>query len=124
MNENECKGPSGCGWVESERLLAQTFDKWRAEFREILEDHRRDIQSRLETIERRIELKSDKESVDIIVRGINDELVRHAQEIQSLKSEVKTKVNSDTLWKVVGAVITLGGVISGIVSSIISYFRK
>jgi len=124
MNENQCKGPSGCGWVESERLLAQTFDKWRAEFREILEDHRRDIQSRLETIERRIELKSDKESVDIIVRGINDELARHAQEIQSLKSEVKTKVGSDTLWKVVGAMITLGGVISGIVSSIISYFRR
>ncbi|MHB9037911.1 MAG: hypothetical protein ACYC64_14735, partial [Armatimonadota bacterium] len=89
MTENECKGPSSCGWVESERVLAQTFDKWRAEFREILEDHRRDIQNRLEAIERRIELKSDKESVEIIVRGINDELARHAEDIRSLKSEVK-----------------------------------
>ncbi|MHB9038474.1 MAG: hypothetical protein ACYC64_17620 [Armatimonadota bacterium] len=124
MNENECKGPSGCGWVESERILAQTFDKWRAEFREILEDHRRDIQNRLETIERRIETKSDRESVDIIVRGINDDLARHAEEIRSLKSEVKTKVSGDTLWKTAGLVIALGGIISGVVSSIISYFGR
>ncbi|MHB9037094.1 MAG: hypothetical protein ACYC64_10520 [Armatimonadota bacterium] len=124
MNENECKGPSSCGWVESERILAQTFDKWRAEFREILENHRRDIQNRLEAIERRIELKSDKESVEIIVRGINDELGRHAEDIRSLKSEVKTKVSGDTLWKTAGLVIALGGIISGIVSSIISYFGR
>jgi len=124
VNDKECKGPTSCGWVESERLLAQTFDKWRAEFREILEEHRRDIQNRLEAIERRIETKSDRENVDIIVRGINDELARHAQEIQSLKSEMKSKVNSDTLWKTIGVVVALGGVISGIVSSIISYFRR
>jgi hypothetical protein len=124
MSENECKGPSSCGWVESERILAQTFDKWRAEFREILENHRQDIQNRLETIERRIELKSDKESVEIIVRGINDELGRHAEEIRSLKSEVKTKVSGDTLWKTAGLVIALGGIISGVVSSIISYFGR
>ena len=59
MAENECQGPGKCGWVESERLLAKTFDAWRAEFRTILEDHRRDIQNRLETIERRIEQKSE-----------------------------------------------------------------
>ncbi|MCE5313997.1 MAG: hypothetical protein ABFD49_06980 [Armatimonadota bacterium] len=124
MNDNECNGPSKCGWVESERMLAKTFESWRAEFREILENHRRDIQSRLEAIERRLEAKSDKESVEIIVRGINDELARHAEEISSLKSEVKTKVSGDTLWKTVALVIALGGVISGVVSSIISYFGR
>jgi len=53
--ENQCQGPTKCGWVESERLLAKTFDAWRAEFRTILEDHRRDIQNRLEMIEHRLE---------------------------------------------------------------------
>ena len=39
MAENECQGPTKCGWVESERLLAKTFDQWRSEFRSILEEH-------------------------------------------------------------------------------------
>ena len=43
-------------WADGERLLAKTFDAWRAEFRRILEDHRREIQDRLEKIEREIEL--------------------------------------------------------------------
>lgn len=124
MTENECKGPSKCRWVESERLLAKTFDQWRAEFREILEDHRRDIQSRLEIIERRMELKSDKENVEVLVRGINDELDRHAEEIKCLRSEVGRKLGSDTLWKMAGLILALGGIISGLVSSIISYFRR
>lgn len=124
MTENECKGPNKCGWVESERLLAKTFDQWRAEFRDILEDHRRDIQSRLETIERRIELKSDKESVDLIVRGINDELGRHADDIKSLRTELGSKVGSDTLWKTIGLIVTVGGVISGIISAVIAYFQR
>ena len=124
MTENECRGPSKCGWVESERLLAKTFDQWRAEFRDILEDHRRDIQSRLETIERRIELKSDKESVDLIVRGINDELARHADDIKSLRSDISCKVGSDTLWKTVGLVVALGGILSGIISAIIGYLQR
>jgi len=124
MTENECKGPTKCGWVESERLLAKTFDQWRAEFRDILEDHRRDIQSRLETIERRIELKSDKESVDLIVRGINDELGRHADDIKSLRTELGCKVGSDTLWKTIGLIVTVGGVVSGIISAVIAYFQR
>lgn len=124
MTDNECKGPSTCGWVESERLLAKTFDQWRAEFREILEDHKRDIQSRLETIERRIELKSDKESVDLIVRSINEELARHADDIKSIRTELNTKVESDTLWKTVGIIVTIGGVVSGIISALIAYFQR
>ena len=68
--ESRCQGPSKCGWVESERLLSKTFDQWRAEFRGILEDHRRDIQSRLEAIERKMDQKTDKEFVGASVRVV------------------------------------------------------
>lgn len=124
MAENECKGPTKCGWVESERLLAKTFDAWRAEFRSILEEHRRDIQGRLEKIEREIEKKSDKENVDLIVRGINDELARHAEEIKSLHTGLEGKVGVETMWKIVGLVVAVGGIISGIISTIINYFTR
>lgn len=124
MTENQCQGPTKCGWVESERLLAKTFDQWRSEFRSILEEHRRDIQARLEHIEREIETKTDKENVSIIVRGINDELARHAEEIRGIHTALEGKVGSETMWKVVGLVITLGGIISGIISSIVSYFGR
>lgn len=124
MSENECQGPGKCGWVESERLLAKTFDQWRAEFRTILEDHRRDIQNRLETIERRMEQKSDRENVDLVVRGINEELKRHADEIKSLHTGLEGKVGVETMWKVVGLVVALGGIISGIISAIINYFAR
>lgn len=122
--DNQCQGPSRCGWVESERLLAKTFDAWRAEFRVILEDHRRDIQNRLEMIEQRLEKKTDRENVDVIVRGINDELARHADELKNLHTGLEGKVGTDTMWKVVGLVVTLGGIISGIISAIISYFGR
>ncbi len=124
MTDNQCQGPTKCGWVESERLLAKTFDAWRAEFRTILEDHRRDIQNRLEMIEQRIEKKSDREYVDLVVRGINDDLRRHADEIKSLNTGLDSKVGTDTMWKVVGLVVTLGGIVSGIISAVINYFGR
>ena len=124
MAENECQGPTKCGWVDSERLLVKTFDQWRAEFRSILEEHRRDIQDRLERIEREIEKKSDKENVDLIVRGINHELARHAEQIKELNTGLEGKVGADTMWKVAGLVVTLGGIVSGIISAIINYFGR
>jgi predicted phage gp36 major capsid-like protein len=124
MAEKQCEGPTKCGWVESERILAKTFDAWRAEFRAILEDHRRDIQSRLETIERRIEQKSDRENVDLIVHGINDEFQRHADEIRSLRTGLEGKVGVETIWKVAGLVIALGGILSGIISTVVSYLGR
>ncbi len=124
MAENECQGPTKCGWVESERLLAKTFDVWRAEFRTILEDHRRDIQNRLELIEHRLEKKSDREYVDLIVRGVNEDLRQHAEEIKSLHTSLEGKVGVETMWKVVGLVVAVGGIISGIVSAIINYFTR
>ena len=124
MSENQCQGPTKCGWVESERLLAKTFDQWRAEFRSILEDHRRDIQNRLEMIERRMEQKSDRENVDLVVREINEDLRVHAEEIKTLHAGLEGKVGVDTMWKVVGLVVTLGGIVSGIISAVINYFGR
>lgn len=123
-SQRQCEGPTKCGWVESERLLAKTFDAWRSEFRSILEDHRRDIQDRLEHIEREIEKKSDKENVELIVRGINDELARHAEQIKELNTGLDTKVGTDTMWRVVGLVVTLGGIVSGIISAVINYLGR
>lgn len=124
MSDNQCQGPTKCGWVESERLLAKTFDTWRAEFRTILEDHRRDIQNRLEMIESRMEQKSDRENVDLIVRGINEDIKRHAEEIKTLHAGLEGKVGVETMWKIVGLVVAIGGIVSGIISAVINYFGK
>jgi hypothetical protein len=124
VNGSQCQVPTKCGWVESERLLAKTFDAWRAEFRSILEDHRRDIQDRLEHIEREIEKKSDKENVELIVRGINDELARHAEQIRELNTGLGGKVGVDTMWKIAGLIVTIGGIVSGIISAVINYFGR
>lgn len=122
--ESLCQGPSKCGWVESERLLSKTFDQWRAEFRTILEDHRRDIQSRLEAIERKMDQKTDKEFVDVVVRGINAELESHAAEIKSLRAELTGKAGVESLWKVIGLALTAAGLFSGIIVAVIEYFKR
>jgi hypothetical protein len=124
MADSECKGPTKCGWVESERLLAKTFDQWRAEFREILEDHRRDIQSRLEKIEHQIEQKSDKENVSLIVSGINDELARHAEEIKGIHTALEGKAGTDSLWKLAAIIVTIGGILSAVISAVLSYLKR
>jgi predicted phage gp36 major capsid-like protein len=100
-------------------VLTRTFEEWRAEFRVILEDHRREIQDRLEKIEREIENKSDKENVDVVVRGIHDELRRHASEIACLHNRVSTKMESETMWKIIGLALTLGGGIGGLIGFLI-----
>jgi len=107
---------------ESERLLARTFEAWRAEFRSILEDHRREIQARLEKIEREIEKKSDKENVELMVRGIRKELCRHAEDIKNLYAGLNNKMGTETMWKVVGLVLALSGVLGGIVGFLVRLF--
>jgi len=107
-SDNRCR-------VTDERFLAETFDTWRAEFRQILEDHRREIQNRLEKIEREIEKKSDKENVDILARSIREELRRHTDDIKNLYVGLNEKMGVETMWKVIGLVLTLGGAFGGIV---------
>ena len=107
------------GLSASEELLARTFENWRKEFRGILEDHRREIQDRLEKIEREIEKKSDKENVDLLVRSIHEELRRHAEDIKNLYADINDKLGVDTMWKVVGLVLTLGSVFGGLVGFLI-----
>ena len=108
-----------CDWSQSERMLARTFESWRAEFRNILEDHRREIQARLEKIEHEIEKKSDKENVDLLVRNIQDDLRRHADDIKSLQAGINEKMGVETMWKVVGLVLTIGGTVGGIVGFLV-----
>lgn len=124
MAERECEGPTKCGWVESERVLAKTFDAWRAEFREILEEHRKDIQNRLEKIERQIEQKSDKEYVALMVSGINDELARHTDEIKGIQTALEGKAGTESLWKLAVIIVAIGGVLSGIISAIVTYLGR
>ena len=97
-----------------EAYLTRTFDTWRAEFRAILEDHRRDIQDRLERIEREIEKKSDKENVDLLVGSLREDLRRHAEDIKSVSGQLHTKMGVETMWKVVTLVLALGGAIGGL----------
>ena len=117
MSEHQAHTPPD--WAESERLLVRTFDAWRAEFRSILEDHRREIQARLEKIEREIEKKSDKENVDLLARSIHEELRRHADDIKNLYAGLNDKLGIKTMWKVVGLVLTLGSVFGGVVGFVI-----
>ena len=106
-------------WEQSERLLVRTFESWRAEFRSILVDHRREIQARLEKIEREIEKKSDKENVDLLVRSVQDELHRHTEDIKNLQTGLNEKMGVETMWKVVGLVLTVGGAVGGVVGFVV-----
>ena len=106
-------------WEASERLLVRTFEAWRSEFRGILEDHRREIQARLEKIEREIEKKSDKETVDLLVNSVQEDLRRHADDIKTLEAGLANKMDVQTMWKVVGLVLTLGAAVGGLVSFVV-----
>ena len=106
-------------WEASERLLVRTFEAWRSEFRGILEDHRREIQARLEKIEREIEKKSDKETVDLLVNSVQEDLRRHADDIKTLEAGLTNKMDVQTMWKVVGLVLTLGAAVGGLVSFLV-----
>ena len=103
----------------TKEMLSQTFDSWREEFRDILESHRREIQARLEMIEREIEKKSDKENVDLLVRSIQDDLRRHTDDIKNLQSGMNEKMGVETMWKVVGLVLTVGGAVGGVVGFLV-----
>ena len=107
------------GLGPSEAYLSRTFDVWRSEFRAILEDHRRDIQSRLEKIEREIEKKSDKENVDLLVLSLREDLRRHAEEIKAVSAQMHSKMGIETMWKVISLVLAAGSAVGGIVGFLI-----
>jgi len=113
-------GPS-LNWDQSQGLLAKTFDSWRAEFRSILEDHRREIQTRLEKIEHEIEKKSDKENVDLLIHSVQDDLHRHAENIKNLQAGLNEKMGIETMWKVIGLVLTVGCAVGGIVGFLVHH---
>ena len=98
MSEIEHQSETPGGWEENERLLARTFDAWRAEFRQILEDHRREIRDRLEKIEREIEKKSDKENVDITHASNRAAVDRGAQGTCHDHAAVACPISHPCLW--------------------------
>jgi predicted phage gp36 major capsid-like protein len=112
------------GLTASEEMLARTFDAWRKEFRGILENHRREIHDRLEKIEREIEKKSDKENVDVLVRSINADLHRHAEEIDRLHNRVSTKVGTETMWKIIGLMLGIGTAVGGVIGYLINFTMR
>ena len=124
MEENTEQDPKLVQWEDGERLLTRTFEVWRAEFRQILEDHRREIRDRLEKIEREIEKKSDKENVELLARSIQDELNRHTEDIKSLYSGLNEKLGIDTMWKMAGVLLALGSALGGIVGFVVHLLLK
>lgn len=101
-------------------LLTQTLEHWHMEFRALLEEHRRDIQTRLERMERELDRKSDKETVELMMTGVRDDLRRHADDIKCLYVGLSTKVSAETMWKVAALVLSLGGFIAGLVSFLLN----
>jgi hypothetical protein len=112
------------GLSAHEELLARTFEGWREEFRGILENHRREIQARLEKIEREIEKKSDKENVEILVRGIHEELRRHGEEISRLHGRVSTKVGTETMWKLSALLLSVAGGVGALIGFLIHLMMR
>ncbi len=101
-----------------------TFERWHTEFRALLEEHRRDIQARLERIEKELDRKSDKDTVELMVNGVREDLRRHAEDIKCLYVGISTKVSAETMWKVAGLALSLGGVIAGIVTFLLNLLVK
>jgi len=124
MAEQETQDQGPMSWADGEKLLSRTFDAWRAEFRQILEDHRREIRDRLERIEREIEKKSDKENVDLLARGIQEELKRHADDIKCLYEGMNEKMGIGTMWKLMGLLLTLASAIGGVVGFVVHLILK
>ena len=104
--------------------VAITFERWHAEFRALLEEHRRDIQARLERIEKELDRKSDKDTVELMVNGVREDLRRHAEDIKCLYVGISTKVSAETMWKVAGLALTIGGIIAGIVTFLLNLLVK
>ena len=111
-------------WEQGERLLTHTFDTWRNEFRGILEDHRREIQTRLTLIEHEIEKKSDKETVDLLMHSVQEDLHRQAEDIKTLATGLTGKMGVETMWKVIGLVLTLSRAVGAIVGFVIHFLAR
>jgi hypothetical protein len=104
--------------------VSETLERWHEEFRALLEEHRRDVQSRLERLEHELDRKSDRETVELLVNGIREDLRRHADDIKCLYIGVSTKVSAETMWKVAGLTLSVGGLIAGVVSFLLGLLLK
>ena len=108
----------------SESFFADIFGNWRDEFRSILENHRQDISNRLDRIERSLEQKSDKEHVQLLVTGIQQDLTRHAEEIDALQNALNRKMGTETMWKIIVLAIALASGLGGLIGFLVTLVLK
>ena len=64
------------------------------------------------------------ENVEVLVRSIYSDLHRHAEEIDRLHARVGSKMGTETMWKIVGLVLTIGSTIGGLVGFLIHLLLK
>lgn len=108
----------------TQAYFERAFAEWRAEFREILEGHKRDIQARLEKIELSLDKKSDKEHVTLLFRGLQEDLRRHAQEIDHIQRALPQKMSTESLWKLVGVVLTIATAFGGFIGFLVTLLMR
>jgi hypothetical protein len=71
-----------------------------------------------------LDRKSDKDTVELMVTGVRDDLRRHADDIKCLYIGMSTKVSAETMWKVAGLVLSVGGIIAGVVSFLLNLLLR
>ncbi len=105
-------------------FFERAFGEWRTEFREILESHKRDIQERLAKLEVSMDKKSDKEHVTLLFHGLQEDLRRHAQDIDHIQTVLTTKMSTEALWKLVGIVLTVATAFGGFIGFLVTLLLR
>ena len=57
--------------------------------------------------------------MDLVVRGIHEELRRNSDDIKDIYVGLNEKMGVETMWKVIGLVLTIGSVFGGIVGFVV-----
>ena len=63
--------------------------------------------------------KTDKETLDLLMHSVQEDLHRHAEDIKTVEAGLSDKMGVETMWKVVGLMLTLGAAVGGLVSFLI-----
>ncbi len=94
--------------ITMEQHFRISFDRLSQELRGILETHNRDIQARLTKIEKQIDERPDKDTVNLLNKNIQDDVIRQGEDITKLDAVIGKKMNTETMWKLMGLVLTVG----------------
>jgi len=58
------------------------------------------------------------------VRGIHEELHRHTDEINRLHGRVGERLGTETMWKIAGFALAIGGTVGGLIGFLINLMMK